>query len=143
MERFYLRTVLAVIMIIRCSDCYFIDLNKFASVTDTTTGTVVKTNGNIEKTYYFGGQGTYQSSTYQAPRRNLQFFSNFEYYFGQDKANYVYNLPRPNYSWDDIDFMKRANEANDMQGVKSMYKLLGIPDHEIEGDYVPKMKAII
>ena len=58
MEKFYLWTVLAVVMGMRCSDCYFIDLNRFANVTDTTTGTVVKTNGNVEKTYYFGGQQT-------------------------------------------------------------------------------------
>lgn len=91
-----MQAILAVAMIVECSYCYFIDFNKFASVPDSPTGTIVKSNGNAEKTYYFGGQSTSQSSssqpTYQPSRRNLQSFSNFEYYFGPDTTNYVYNL---------------------------------------------------
>lgn len=41
------------------------------------------------------------------------------------------------------EFVKRANEASDMQRVKSIYKLLGIPDNVIHDEYVPKMKKII
>lgn len=72
MENLYLPTIFALLMVMKCSYCYFIDFNKFVSVDESTIGTIVKTNGNVEKTYYFGRQPTYQSSTNQFSRRNLQ-----------------------------------------------------------------------
>lgn len=107
---------------------------------------VVKLEDDGLKTYYFDAGANDTKTLTTSPSRMLaqKYLTRFETYFGTNQSkNFDIMTPQINFSWNDSMVMKKANEAEDMQGIKKMYKMLGVPLERIEQDYIPKIKTYL
>lgn len=111
--------LLIVLAILKCSESsYFIDFNDFTNVSPSTVGVIVKSNN---QELVFGQGSTSGSGRYlqQTPNR-------FQLYFNQPNSNLQFNTYSNEY-YRSSQYDASIRQSPDMQGVKTMYRLLGIP----------------
>lgn len=126
--------LLIALAILQCSESSYFDFNEFINISPSTIGVIVK-NNNQEISF---GQGSTSGSgrfLQQTPNR-------FQLYYNQPNNNLRFDI-KPIEYYRDPKFNDIANRSPDMKGVKTMYGLLGIPESNISGWYVPNLKRTL